>query len=290
MRIKFWWPLFCLTLVASCVPRLPETVSLRRDIEYARVAGKSLLLDLYLPKQPAGKLPVVVWIHGGAWKEGSKYPCPIGFMAAQNLAIVSIDYRLTEVAPFPAQIYDCKGAVRWLRAHAVELGLDPDRIGIFGASAGGHLAALLGTTADVPALEGDVGGNLNYSSRVQAVCAFYPPTDFDKLVTDPAERQSSNTDVAHLLGGSLNENLEKARLASPVTYVNKNAAPFYLLHGGEDTLVPPSQSVLLYDALRKAGVPAQLAIIPGKGHGIIAPPPQAKEIYSFFQKYLSHNM
>jgi acetyl esterase/lipase len=289
-RIKLWCSLLCLTLVVSCVPRLPESITVRRDLEYARIDGKPLLLDLYLPKQPVGKLPIVVWIHGGSWKEGSRVPCPIGFMAAQNLAIVSIDYRLTDAAPFPAQIYDCKGAVRWLRAHAAELGFDPDHIGIFGPSAGGHLAALLGTTADVSALEGDVGGNLNYSSRVQAVCAFYPPTDFDKLVTDPGQRKSRRTDVAHLLGGSVEENPEKVRLASPVTYVNNTAAPFYLLHGGDDRLVPPAQSQLLFDALRKANVPAQLAIIPGKGHGIIAPPEQAKEIYAFFQKYLSPNM
>src|ERR1700761_594377 len=134
-------------ILCGCVFRLPSSVKVESNIEYAQVGNQSLLLDIYLPKKPVGKLPVVVWIHGGSWKGGSKDPCPIGFMAAQNLAIVSINYRLSTVAPFPAQIYDCKGVVRWLRAHATEYDLDPNRIGIFGASAGGQLALLLADTA-----------------------------------------------------------------------------------------------------------------------------------------------
>src|SRR5580658_3522724 len=109
------------------------------------------------PKQPAAKLPVVVWLHAGSWKGGSRENCPIAFLAAQNFAVVSLDYRLDDVAPFPAQLYDCKGAIRWLRAHADQYDLDPNHIGIIGASAGGHLGLLLATTADNPQLEGDVG-------------------------------------------------------------------------------------------------------------------------------------
>jgi acetyl esterase/lipase len=273
-------------LLAGCTPRLPNTVKVERDLEYARVNNQSFRLDLYEPKKIIGPLPVVVWIHGGAWNTGSKDPCPIGFMAAQNLAIVSLDYRLTTVAPFPTQLFDCKGAVRWLRANAARLNLDPARIGIFGASAGGHLALLLADTADHPALEGDIGGNLAYSSRVQCVCAFYPPTDLDRLVTDPTLRTNPHTDVAMLLGGAIADHPAQAAAASPLTYVDSHCAPVFLLHGGADQLVPPEQSRIFYAALQRAGVPSQLEIIPHRGHGIIAPLAAARDIYHFFNQYL----
>jgi acetyl esterase/lipase len=273
-------------LMCGCVTRLPHTVKVERDIEYAQAGAQSLRLDIYSPKKTVGKLPVVVWIHGGAWNSGSKDFCPIGFMAAQNLAIVSIDYRLDTVAPFPAQLYDCKAAIRWLRANAEKYDLDANHIGIFGASAGGHLALLLATTADNPKMEGGVGGNLNFSSRVQCVCAFYPPTELNRLVSDPKTRADANGDVAKLIGGAVGENVDKALAASPLTYVDKNCAPVFLMHGGADALVPPDQSRIFYDALLNAGVEAQLEIIPGKGHGIIAPPPVAREIYKFFNRHL----
>jgi acetyl esterase/lipase len=265
-------------LLSGCIAHLPNTVKVERNLEYARIDGQSLQLDIYSPKQPVGKLPVVVWIHGGSWNSGSRHFCPIGFMATQNLAIVSMDYRLTGTAIFPAQIYDCKSSVRWLRAHAAQFNLDPDHIGIFGASAGGQLALLLATTPDNAALEGDEGGNRQFSSRVQCVGALYPPTDLSRLVT--------NADVAKLIGGPVALNPEKARAASPLSYVDKNCAPIFLMHGGADQLVPVEQSQIFYAALLKAGVPAQFEIIPGKGHGIIPPPPVAQEIYRFFAQYL----
>ena len=277
-----------LPLVSGCVHRLPDTVRVERDIEYAQAGGQSLRLDVYLPKKPAGKLPVVVWIHGGGWNRGSKDFCPIGFMAAQNLAIVSLDYRLDNVARFPAPLHDCKGAIRWLRANADKYNLDADHIGIFGASAGGHLALLLATTAGNSKLEGDVGGNRNFSSRVQCVCAFYPPTELNRLVANPKFRANPNGDVAKLIGGAVAQNVDKALAASPLTYVDKNCAPVFLMHGGADKLVPPDQSQIFYDALLQAGVAAQLEIIPGKGHGIIAPPPVAEKVYQFFAGHLGN--
>jgi acetyl esterase/lipase len=179
-----------------------------------------------------------------------------------------------------------ESSLRWLRAHAEEYNLDPDRIGIFGASAGGHLALLLATTEGNARLEGDEGDNLNYSSNVKCVCAFYPPTDLNLLVTNPATRLNPHGDVAKLIGGAVGLNVAKADAASPITYVTKDCPPIFLMHGGADKLVPPEQSQIFYAALLKAGVPAQLEIIPGKGHGIIAPPPVAQEIYHFFDKYL----
>jgi acetyl esterase/lipase len=280
-----WFALLCVWFFCGCA-RLPAGVKVERNLEYARIGGGSLKLDIYSPRQPAGKLPVVVWIHGGSWNSGSKDFCPVGFMALRNVAIVSVDYRLTETAPFPAQLFDCKGAVRWLRANADKYGLDADHIGVFGASAGGHLALLLATTGGHPELEGDVGGNLNFSSRVQCVCAFYPPTDLNRLVSDPQTRTNANGEVAKLIGGPVAENLDKAAAASPLTYVDKSCPPVYLLHGGADKLVPPEQSELFYAALKKAGVEAHLEIVPNQGHGIIAPPAAAQEIYAFFDRHL----
>jgi acetyl esterase/lipase len=273
-------------LMCGCASRLPSSVKVQRDIEYARVDGRSLKLDLYSPKIVTNKLAVIVWLHPGAWDMGGKSFCPVGFMAAQDLAIVSVDYRLSQVAPFPAQLDDCKGAIRWLRANADRYQLDASHIGVFGASAGGHLALLVATTARDPKMEGDVGGNLNFSSQVQCVCAFYPPTDLNRLVSDPPSRHDPNGDVAKLIGGPVESNVDKAIAASPMTYLDKNCPPIFLLHGGADTLVPPEQSQIFYAAARRLGIDAQLIIVPHKGHGIIAPPPAAEAAYRFFGKYL----
>jgi acetyl esterase/lipase len=279
--------LTALLFAAGCwFTKLPDSVTMQKNIEYARVSTGPLLLDIYTPKNFTNKVPVIVWLFGGGWESGSKDSCPIAYMATQNVAIVSINYRLSGVAPFPAQIFDCKGAVRWLRANADKYHLDADRIGIFGASSGGHLAALLGTTAGNAQLEGDVGGNLNFSSRVQCVCAFYPPTDLDLLVPDAAGRASAKSRVGKLLGGPLNQNLALAALASPLRFVSQDSAPFFLLHGEKDSLVPVQQSELFYDALKKAGVEAHLVIVQNKGHGIIAPPDAAQQIYKFFDEHL----
>jgi acetyl esterase/lipase len=265
---------------------LPSGVKVIRNREYARVGDRSLKLDIYAPRMPVGRLPVVIWIHGGSWKSGNKNFCPIGFMAGRNVAVVSIDYRLSAVASFPAPLYDCKGAVRWLRANAARYDLDADHIGVAGASAGGHLGLLLATTGNHPELEGDVGGNLNYSSRIQCVCALYPPTDLNRLVTDPMARTNVNADVAKFIGGAVADNPDKAKAASPLTYVDRTCAPVYLLHGGADILVPPEQSEWFYNSLTNAGVAARLFIVPGKGHGITAPPDAAKEIEAFYDRYL----
>lgn len=278
----------CTTFFAIFPPYLPHTVKVERDIEYAQVNGQSLRLDIYSPRETSGKLPVVVWIHGGGWDNFSKNICPIGFMATQNLAIVSINYRLSDAAIFPAQIYDCKGAIRWLRANADKYNLDANHVGIFGASAGGHLGLLLATTADNPKMEGDVGGHLNFSSRVQCVCAFYPPTDLNRLVSDPKYLAGRNGLTAKLIGGAVKENADKAAAASPLTYVDKNCAPVFLMHGSKDMTVPVEQSEIFYDALKKSGVESQLEIISGKGHSIIAPPPVADKIFQFFRHHLAN--
>jgi len=271
---------------AGCIFKLPKEVSKQKNVEFARVGDRSLKLDIYSPKHPAEKTPVIVWIHGGGWNKGSKRFCPLGMIATQRVAVVSIEYRLSGDAKFPAQIFDCKGAIRWLRTNAEKYNFDPDRIGIFGVSAGGHLAALLGTTDGVSKLEGDVGGNLNFSSRVQCVTAFYPPTDLNIMVSNPDDRKNPKALAAILVGGIVDDNVDKIIAASPTTYVTKDAAPFFLFHGEKDTLVPVEQSRLLYDALKKAGVEVQLETAPNKGHGAIPSKPVVKEIFEFFDRHL----
>jgi acetyl esterase/lipase len=243
------------------------------------------LLDLYEPVSRDRPLPVIVWIHGGSWAGGSKDFCPLAYIATQSVAVVSINYRLSDVAPFPAQIHDCKAAIRWLRANSGKYQLDPDHIGVFGASAGGHLAALLGTTEGVKELEGD-GGNPTFSSRVQAVCAFYPPTDLDRVMTNPRDRATSTSAVARFLGGSLEQHRDVAALANPNRYVTPSSAPFFILHGSADTLVPIRHSELLTEALRAKGVEVIFEVALGKGHGIAAPPGVAPKIIDFFQRHL----
>lgn len=289
MSAKFClWLILLATVVVvtGCRTYSPKHVSVQRDLEYAHPDGIPLMLDLYVPKQTTIRLPVLIWIHGGAWKAGSKARCPLAFLAQKDFAVVSIEYRLLDQASFPAQLHDCKAVVRWLKANADKLNLDADRIGVFGASAGGHLAALLGTTPDLKDLEGDVGGNLEQSSRVQAICAFYPPTDLNQLVTNPKWRTSPDSDIGKLLGGPLEQNLDKAARANPVNYITPDDTPFYIVHGDKDTMVRLEQSKLLHEALLKAGVESTLFVVTGKGHGIGAPPQAAKEILEFLSKHL----
>ncbi len=264
---------------ATARPGLPAGVKAIRDVEYAKVEGSSLKLDLYLPQAaPAGKLPVVVWIHGGGWSAGSRSPCPAAVFVPDGFAAVSISYRFTSVAPFPAQIYDCKGAIRWVRAHAQEYSLDPNRIGVWGGSAGGHLAALLGTSGGEKDLEGTVGGNPEFSSKVEAVCDWFGPSDIVKLAhadeppaageTDPNSPANAAVGLLDkLVGGPVREHLDVARRASPTTYISKDDPPFLIMHGDRDALVPIAQSELLHKALKDAGVDSTMHVVAGAGHG-----------------------
>ena len=251
---------------------VPQRVRAVRDLVYGSAGGVKLQLDLYLP-HGAKRPPLLVWIHGGGWRRGNK--AHVGFflpMTAFGYAVASIDYRLSDEATFPAQIHDCKAAIRWLRAHADKYGYDARRIGVGGSSAGGHLAALLGTSGGVPELEGKIGKHLDQSSRVQAVFDGWGPTDFVQLQAQrralgwPPRRGPASAEVA-LIGGPLEKHPDKVRLANPITHVDRSDPPFLILHGGRDRLVPPDQSRLLRDALQKAGVEVTLTIVPEAGHG-----------------------
>lgn len=294
--------LFCPTLQAAdtkpAAPTktIPPGVKLLPNIEYASVNGKSLLLDLYLPDTSGKPLPVIMFVHGGGWVAGSKSDYKPIFLTEFGYAVASINYRFSQEAPFPAQIQDCKAAVRWLRAHARFYNLDRSRIGVWGTSAGGHLVALLGTSGDVKELEGDEG-NLDQSSRVQAVCDWYGPTDFLKIDEEAAQsalgdhRMNANSPdslVSKLIGGPIQKNKDKVALANPLTFVSKDDPPFLIIHGDKDSTVPLAQSEILRDALQKAGVEVKLIVLPGAIHGDpqFRTPETFQKVLDFFDAHL----
>lgn len=249
--------------VAQKPPEPPAGTKVQRDLEYVKDGHERQKLDLYLPEKADGPQPVIVWVHGGGWHGGSKERTPALPFLTQGYAVASVNYRLSQHAVFPAQIEDCKTAIRWLRANAKQYNLDPTRFAAWGGSAGGHLVALLGTTTHVKELEGQ--GNLDQPSRVQAVIDWFGPTDF--VGFGGAVVSDEKGPVALLLGGSIKDNKEKAALASPVTHVTREAAPFLIMHGDKDPLVPLSQSTILLEALKKAGVEATLRTLEGATHG-----------------------
>jgi acetyl esterase/lipase len=249
--------------------RVPAGVRAYRDLGYLEGGHERHRLDLYVPEALEGPLPLLIWVHGGGWMNGSKDGCPplrAGYLE-KGFAVASINYRLSGHAIFPAQIEDCKAAIRWLRAQAKEYHLDPSRFGVWGSSAGGHLVALLGTSGDVKAF--DTGAHLDQTSRVQAVCDYYGPTDFTVHVTTPGyeSHASESSPESKLLGGAVMANKDKAAQANPITYVTPDDPPFLIVHGDKDGTVPLNQSQLLFDALKQGGVSAHFHTIHGAGHG-----------------------
>ena len=251
------------TLPRKLIPA-PEGVDVLRDITFATVDEQKLQLDLYRPKEATGKLPVVVWVHGGGWKNGSKDRCPAAWLATHGFAVASIDYRLTHQAQWPAQIDDCRAAVRWLRENAGTLNLNPDRIGAWGSSAGGHLVALLGTL--------DAQGSQKTSSQVQAVCDWFGPTDLLTMPPNTISETRTEADIAEsngakLLGSTVRDVPELAKQASALYQVSKDDPPFLIMHGEKDPGVPLSQSQRLHEKLLTAGAQSKLQVVTGAGHG-----------------------
>ncbi len=237
--------------------------TVQHDLTYCVADGVPLKLDLYYPDRADGPLPLVVYVHGGGWTSGDKSggagARDIPPLRERGYLVAAINYRLAPRFKFPAQIEDVKCAIRSLRAHAGEWGLDPGRIGVWGGSAGGHLVALLGTL-DEGVFEGS-GGYPEYSSRVQAVVDMFGPADLTQLFAGASSQKLEE------VFGTTDRNSEIVRQASPVSWVSSDDPPFLILHGERDTLVPPSQSQELYDRLREAGVPATLVIVKNAGHG-----------------------
>ncbi len=242
------------------------TVKVVRNLNYCQVPGNNQqTLDLYTPQTffHTQKLPLIIWIHGGAWQIGDKEDAFPDLFVRDGYAFASINYRLTNQAKFPAQIEDCQAAVRFLRAHANEYQIDPNRIGVFGQSAGGHLVALLGTTGDQKAFGG--GSNKNVSSKVEAVCDWCGITDFNTIAAQAGPSYRLASAVHKLFGGVDTADL-KAQ-ASPVTYVaSGNLPPFLIMHGDQDLIVPEAQSEELYQCLKKANADVQFEVVKGAPH------------------------
>lgn len=273
-------------------PKLPDGTKALRNAAYVTNGHERQKLDLFIPPGATNPLPLIIWVHGGAWMGGSKDQCPALPYLQKGYAVASINYRLSQHAIFPAQLEDCKAAVRWLRAHAKENNLNPNRFAVWGASAGGHLVALLGTAGDVKKF--DVGENLEASSRVQAVVDFFGPTDLTAMARDALpgskiDHNAPDAPEAKLIGGPVQENKEKAAVANPITYVAKNNPPFLIMHGDKDNLVPYQQSELLRDALQKAGVPVTFKIIEGAGHGFGGADID-RQVAAFFDEHLKPNV
>jgi acetyl esterase/lipase len=275
---------------------VPDGMRLTSGVVYGRGGDAELLMDIYRPERPAGpRVPAVVYIHGGAWVSGSRaesWVAPkLALFTTRGWVAASIDYRLSSVARWPAQIHDCKCAVRFLGAHAADYGIDPERIGAWGDSAGGHLAAMLGVSAGVREFEGR-GGWAGSSSRVGAVCAWFAPSDFLSMPGQPSKIDRSKPDCpeAMLIGGPLAEKPDVARAASPVTHVGPESAPFIIMHGIDDEVVPVEQSRILHRALTGAGVESTLRLFEKTGHGggwpAFQSPATKAEVLAFFERHI----
>ena len=239
------------------------------DVSYVSGGGVSQRLDLFLPATPAGRRPLIILIHGGGWNAGGKadFDGVCREFVRRGYAAASLNYRLSSEAVWPAQVEDCKAAVRWLRAHADAYGLDPKRFVAGGHSAGGHLAAVLGVTGGVKKF--DVGENRQERSDVQAVLWFAGVGDFITRVQTPGyeSEQAPDSGQSRLIGGAVLQNQAKARDASPITYVSRKSCPFIFFHGDSDKTVPYAQAVEMDEALRKAGVYCELHPLKGADHG-----------------------
>ncbi len=249
-------------------------VTVVRDLVFSRPdTGGELMLDLYLPEGVPGPRPVVIWLPGGGWQRAARGMGPhLGRLFAQRgYAMADVEYRSSRTAVWPAQLHDVKAAVRYLRSVAGDRCLDAERIGVWGSSAGGHLAALLGLTGDDPVWEGN-GGHGEYTSSVRAVVDGYGPTDLPHMDADSLPGGILNdidpsSPPWGLLGGPATDHPELAAQASPVSHAGGPAVPFLILHGDADLLVGPRQSQRLFDALHRAGGEATLISVHGAGHG-----------------------
>ena len=256
---------------------------------YACPGGVVLRADLYVPEGTGAPPPAIVWIHGGGWRSGSRELAPdlSRFFAERGFAMAAIDYRLSRVAVFPAQIEDVRTAIRWLRSVASSHGIDSSRIGLWGASAGGHLAALA-ALAPLACFEPADASYPGHDPAVQAVVVGYAPIDFLQLDAHRPPSGSRSADLeslllpdpdlpstdphsyeSFLLGAPIATCPDRVRAANPIAYTGEHSAPFLILHGLADTTVPPHQSELLYDALKARRTDVSLALVDGLGHGFL---------------------
>jgi acetyl esterase/lipase len=248
-------------------------IKIESNIFYTKNKNPRQSLDLIIPiKRASKKLPVIVYIHGGAWKSGNKeqglrHLTP--YVESGNYIGASIGYRLSSESKWPNQIYDCKAAIRWIRGNAKKYGIDAEKIGAMGHSAGGHLVSMLGTSSSIKALEGSLGEYKKHPSNVNCVVNFFGPSAFLEMSKFPStiDHNSAQSPESQLIGGALNENEKNAKLASPIHYVSKDDVPFMHIHGTNDQLVPYNQSVIFNKKLLQAGCESVLITVKEGGHG-----------------------
>ncbi len=260
-----------------------------KDIQYVPGGTDPFqTMDIYLPKKPrAVPVPLIGWIHGGAWVSGDKNHPPYQVMIERGYAVASLNYRLTNRDAHPAQIFDCKAAIRFLRAHANDYGIDPDRIGVWGHSAGGHLAALIGTSGDVKELEGQLGNN-EFSSRVECAADWSGPSDLSTIAAQAPKNckidfMSPSNPVAVLMGA--NQTPAAYLQASPVKWVSADDPPLLIWHAEDDDIVPVAQSKELCDLLKKNSVKVDCHITRYGGHGLFRHE-FINDTMDFFDKHL----
>ena len=285
------WMVLWSVCAACAAPRV------EKDIAYVENGDPAQKLDLYLPeKNPDQPLPLLIWIHGGGWRGGSKTSCPAASFVGRGYIAASVEYRFSDKAVFPAQIQDCVAALRWLRANAAKYHIDPDRVGVWGASAGGHLVALMGTSGGAEAFAA-IGAHTGQSDRVQAVCDVYGPANFtavmeqaaaDRNVTNIFKWNTPGDPYSSLVGVPLGSDRAKTDAVSPLHYVSKDDPPILILHGTKDALVPFAQSEELAAALKATGVPVWLQKLPGSGHGgpAFGKPGVQELVRNFFDNHL----
>jgi acetyl esterase/lipase len=264
---------------------LPADAGFAADVAYVENGHERQKLDIAFSRE-ARPRPLLVWIHGGAYMGGDKGENHAIWedLMALGYAVATINYRLSSDARWPAQITDCKAAIRYLRARADEYHLDPGRIAVWGSSAGGHLAALVGTSGGEKSF--DNGEHLDQSSAVSCVVDLFGPADFETM----PQFTSPDSPEARLWGRPTSEALELARTASPLTHLSRDTPPILILHGDADGVVHVSQSRQFEAAMKKAGAPGELVVLPGVGHSHVEVWIQKRDlILGFFERHLRSN-
>ena len=260
------------------VAEVPDYIRTVRNLNYAATENPRQTLDLFLPKsrKKTDALPIIVYIHGGGWKAGRKEgglrrleP----FLRTGKFAAASINYRLSGEATWPAQIHDCKAAIRWIKGNAGKYGLNQNKMAAWGNSAGGHLAAMLGVSGGQKELAGDIGEFLQTNARLTCIISFCGPTHFLSMNKFPSniDHDEANSPESRLIGGPLQKNKRLANFASPLSFVTKDDAPALIVHGKRDNLVPFNQAEIFHAALVKAGVSSEFLPMNDMGHNLSGP-------------------
>jgi len=267
---KVRWSVGTMMLIAigSLAQQSPPNPTKISGIVYGVADGRELKLDLYMPAE-ASNPPLLVYVHGGAWRRGSKDGIRTTPFVEDGYAMASLDFRLSGEAMFPAQIHDIKAAIRFLRGNAVAFGYDAARLAILGTSSGAHLATVVGVTNGHDELEGDIGGYLEQSSDVQAIVSYYGASNLTTILKQSTPHGLSVRAPALdlLLGGQPDEQVGLARLASPVFHVEASDPPLLILHGDQDPQMPINQSHELHHAYKEHDLQVQFEVVHGAAHG-----------------------